>query len=44
MLVLPWVLYLSLPISVHPNYIVLPAAILFGIALCVASATFKKYL
>lgn len=40
----PWSLYLGLPVSVHPNWVILPCAIAFGISLCVTSATFKKYL
>ena len=42
--VLPWVTYLALPVSVHPLLILLPSAALLGIAVCIASATFKKYL
>lgn len=42
--VLPWVAYLALPISVHPLLILLPSAALLGVATCIASATFKKYL
>ena len=42
--VLPWVVYLALPFSIHPLLILLPFAILLGIAVNVTSATFKKYL
>ncbi|MEN1398764.1 TIGR03747 family integrating conjugative element membrane protein [Pseudomonas aeruginosa] len=42
--VLPWVTYLALPMSVHPLLILLPSATLLGVAVCIASATFKKYL
>ena len=42
--VLPWVVYLALPASVHPLLILLPAAALLGIATDIAAATFKKYL
>ncbi|EPN9802955.1 TIGR03747 family integrating conjugative element membrane protein [Pseudomonas aeruginosa] len=41
---LPWVTYLALPVSVHPLLILLPSAGLLGVAVCIASATFKKYL
>jgi integrating conjugative element membrane protein (TIGR03747 family) len=41
---LPWVTYLALPVSVHPLFILLPGAVLLGGAVCVAAATFKKYL
>ena len=39
-----WVSYLALPVSVHPVFIVLPFAILFGISISVTASTFKKYL
>jgi len=39
--VLPWVTYLALPVSVNP---LLPSAVLLGVAVCIAAATFKKYL
>lgn len=42
--VAPWFLYLGFPVTVHPNLIILPCAVLFGVALCVSAATFKKYL
>jgi integrating conjugative element membrane protein (TIGR03747 family) len=43
-LVLPWILYLAMPTSIHPNYIVLPFAFLFSISVTVMASTFKKYL
>lgn len=43
-LMLVWFIYLSIPNSVHPNYIILPGAILFGMVLMVMSSKFKKYL
>lgn len=42
--VLPWVTYLALPVSVHPLLILLPSAALLGVAVDIASSTFKKYL
>lgn len=42
--VLPWVTYLALPVSVHPLWILLPAAILLSFAVSLTAATFKKYL
>lgn len=42
--VLPWVIYLALPVSVHPVAILLPAAVLLGVAMDVAAGSFKKYL
>lgn len=44
LVVLPWIIYLALPVSVHPLLILLPSAILLGIAVCIAASTFKKYL
>ena len=44
LLMIPWVVYLALPFSLHPAWIVLPAAALAGLALAVTAHTFKKYL
>jgi len=43
-IVLAWVVYLAMPVSVHPNYVILPFAVLSAIAIAVTSSTFKKYL
>lgn len=43
-LVFSWVLYLTWPVSVHPNWIVLPCAVLLGLNLLITTATYKKYL
>jgi integrating conjugative element membrane protein (TIGR03747 family) len=42
--VLPWIVYLALPVSVHPLWILLPSAILLSIAVNITAASFKKYL
>lgn len=42
--VLPWVVYLALPLSVHPLLILLPTSILLGLATDIAVGSFKKYL
>ncbi|KHS84416.1 TIGR03747 family integrating conjugative element membrane protein [Pectobacterium carotovorum] len=42
--VLPWVTYLALPVSVHPLLILLPGAILLGVAVALTASSFKKYL
>uniref|UniRef100_Q0I504 DUF4400 domain-containing protein n=1 Tax=Histophilus somni (strain 129Pt) TaxID=205914 RepID=Q0I504_HISS1 len=39
-----WVLYLSIPVSIYPNIILIPAAFLFGLSICITVASFKKYL
>lgn len=41
---LPWVVYLALPVSVHPLAILLPSAALLGLAVNLTAASFKKYL
>ncbi|MGP1065276.1 TIGR03747 family integrating conjugative element membrane protein [Serratia sp. CY56810] len=41
---IPCMLYLSWPTAVYPNLLLLPAAILLGIAVTVTTASFKKYL
>lgn len=44
LIVLTWVIYLSLPFSLHPTFIVLPFAALFALSVAVTASTFKKYL
>lgn len=41
---LPWVIYLALPVSVPPLLILLPAAVLLALAVNLTAASFKKYL
>lgn len=38
------IVYLCVPLSVHPNVVILPAAMLFALVLSISAATFKKYL
>ena len=42
--ILPWVVYLALPVSVQPLLILLPAAVLLGVAVDVTAGSFKKHL
>lgn len=44
MAVLPWAIYLALPISLHPLFVLLPAAVLLGLAVDITVGSFKKYL
>ena len=44
LLVLSWVIYLALPFTLHPTFIVLPFATLFALGVAVTACTFKKYL
>jgi integrating conjugative element membrane protein (TIGR03747 family) len=43
-LLMPWVLYLASPVSIHPDWIILPFAIAFGLTIAITAASFKKYL
>ena len=40
----PWVIYLSLPWSVNPVWVLLPSAALLGFMVAITATTFKKYL
>lgn len=40
----PWVIYLSFPTSVNPNWVLLPCAALLGWMVAITATTFKKYL
>lgn len=42
--ILPWVTYLAIPVSVSPLLILLPAAVLLGVATNLAAGSFKKYI
>ncbi|WP_338523999.1 TIGR03747 family integrating conjugative element membrane protein [Pseudomonas batumici] len=42
--VLPWVVYLALPVSVHPLWILLPTAFMLGVAVDITAGSFKKHL
>ena len=44
LVVITWVVYLALPISLHPSFIVLPFAAMFALSVAVTASTFKKYL
>lgn len=43
-MILAWIIYLSIPFSIHPNLILIPAALLFGLTISLTLANFKKYL
>lgn len=43
-LLVPWIIYLSLPFSLNPLVIFLPCAAMLGITTAITAATFKKYL
>ncbi|WP_409319719.1 TIGR03747 family integrating conjugative element membrane protein [Pseudomonas putida] len=44
LMVSPWLIYLSLPISVNPIWVLLPCAALLGWMVAITATTFKKYL
>ena len=44
MVLVAWVIYLALPVSVNPVLILLPSAALFAISIGITAGTFKKYL
>lgn len=39
-----WIVYLAFPISIHPNFVILPFAVLFALSLAMMVGSFKKYL
>lgn len=39
-----WVVYLSIPFSIHPNWVITPFSISFGLMVMVMASKFKKYL
>ncbi|MDD2034603.1 TIGR03747 family integrating conjugative element membrane protein [Pseudomonas sp. 39167] len=44
LLVVPWIIYLSLPFSLTPMAVFLPCSIMLGVTMAITAATFKKYL
>lgn len=44
LIVAPWFIYLSCPISVNPLLILMPCAFTLGLTITITAATFKKYL
>ena len=44
LIIMAWVLYLALPFSLHPSWIILPFALAFAFAVTITASTFKKYL
>jgi integrating conjugative element membrane protein (TIGR03747 family) len=43
-MIVGWIIYLALPFSLHPNFIIIPFATFFAYAIYIAAAKFKKYL
>lgn len=42
--IVPWTVYLAIPISISPLLILLPCAALLGVSVCITAASFKKYI
>ncbi|CAM3802509.1 TIGR03747 family integrating conjugative element membrane protein [Avibacterium endocarditidis] len=43
-MLIAWVIYLSIPFAIHPNMILIPGAVLFGLMISLTASNFKKYL
>ncbi|SEP17866.1 TIGR03747 family integrating conjugative element membrane protein [Aquisalimonas asiatica] len=39
-----WVVYLAMPVPVHPNWVILPFAVLNAVTVAITASRFKKYL
>ncbi|WP_282361588.1 TIGR03747 family integrating conjugative element membrane protein [Pseudomonas sp. PS01300] len=44
LMISPWVIYLSLPWTFNPAFVLIPCALLLGCMVSLTAATFKKYL
>lgn len=44
LLIVPWIIYLSLPFSLNPMAVFFPCAVILGTAVAITATTFKKYL
>ncbi|QZD73253.1 TIGR03747 family integrating conjugative element membrane protein [Pseudomonas sp. 3-2] len=44
LLIVPWIIYLSLPFSLNPMAVFLPCSMMLGGAMAITAATFKKYI
>lgn len=44
LMIIPWIIYLSLPFSLNPIAIFLPCAVVLGATVAITATTFKKYL
>ena len=44
LMISPWMIYLSLPWSLNPIWVLLPCAAIQGLMLAITVSTFKKYL
>lgn len=42
-LLIGWLIYISFPVSINPNYVLLPIGVVFGISVYLTIANYKKY-
>jgi integrating conjugative element membrane protein (TIGR03747 family) len=43
-LIAAWIIYLAMPVSINPAFVVVPFAILFAFSISITASTFRKYL
>jgi integrating conjugative element membrane protein (TIGR03747 family) len=43
-LIAAWIIYLAMPVSINPAFVIVPFAILFAFSISITASTFKKYL
>ncbi|WP_421555551.1 TIGR03747 family integrating conjugative element membrane protein [Pseudomonas kitaguniensis] len=44
LLIVPWIIYLSLPFSLNPMAVFLPCSVMLGVTMAITAATFKKHI
>lgn len=44
LLIVPWIIYLSLPFSINPMIVFLPCAVMLAVTITITTAAFKKYI
>ncbi|WP_248767839.1 TIGR03747 family integrating conjugative element membrane protein [Pseudomonas sp. MWU12-2345] len=44
MAIVPWTIYLAIPVSISPLLVLLPCAVLLGVSIYITVSSFKKYL
>lgn len=44
LVVMAWIFYLAMPVSINPNWVITPFAAMFAFAIFIATSKFKKYL
>ncbi|TFZ33156.1 DUF4400 domain-containing protein, partial [Pseudomonas syringae] len=44
LLIVPWIMYLSLPFSISPMAVFLPCSVFLGVIIAITAATVKKHI